>query len=204
MLEYFVQFLNLGWHISGQTYEAGNTKLTIFNKGTAPLEESNFTVMLQLTGAGSGDGRLGLDLVAVLDISGSMKGEKLDKMKIAMQFVIKKLSSSDRLSIVTFADEAEILCPLRRINENSKEEIENLVNSLVANYTTNMVGGLEMGLKVLKERKFTSRRMEAILLMSDGEQNPGTDAAQVTVGKIPVHTFGFGADQDAIVCGNNS
>ena len=200
MLEYFVQFLNLGWHISGQTYEAGNTKLTIFNKGTAPLEESNFTVMLQLTGAGSGDGRLGLDLVPVLDISGSMAGEKLDKMKIAMQFVIKKLSSSDRLSIVTFNNEADVLCGLRRINENSKEEIENLINGLVAGYTTNLSDGLQTGLKVLKQRKFTSRRMEAILIMSDGQQNCGTDAAQVPVGNIPVHTFGFGADQDATFC----
>ena len=200
MLEYFVQFLNLGWHISGQTYEAGNTKLTIFNKGTAPLEESNFTVMLQLTGAGSGDGRLGLDLVPVLDISGSMEGENLDKVKIAMQFVIKKLSSTDRLSIVTFAAEAKVLCPFRRINENSKEEIENLVNALVADGNTNMSDGLQTGLKVLKERKFTSRRMEAILIMSDGQQNRGTDAAQVPVGNIPVHTFGFGAEQDSKVC----
>ncbi|KAL7219342.1 hypothetical protein ACSBR2_012419 [Camellia fascicularis] len=37
------------------------------------------------------------------------------------------------------------------------------------------------------------------MLMSDGQQNEGGNAAQVPVGKVPVYTFGFGADHDPLV-----
>ncbi|KAL7248033.1 hypothetical protein ACSBR2_002851 [Camellia fascicularis] len=37
------------------------------------------------------------------------------------------------------------------------------------------------------------------MLMSDGQQNVGGDAARVPVGNVPVYTFGFGADHDPMV-----
>ncbi|CAL5337354.1 unnamed protein product [Camellia sinensis] len=185
--------------VSGEkpaAFLAGKTKATIINKTTAPLEESEFKVMLELTGAGSGNDRSGVDLVTVLDVSGSMGGEKLEKMKIAMLFMIKKLSVIDRLSIVTFNGGSHRLCPLRQITENSQAEIEKLVNALVANGGTNISAGLQTGLKVLNDRRLTSGRAVGIMLMSDGQQNAGGDAAQVPVGNVPVCTFGFGADHD--------
>ncbi|GMP55753.1 hypothetical protein CsSME_00020483 [Camellia sinensis var. sinensis] len=188
--------------VSGEkpaAFLAGKTKATIINKTTAPLEETEFKVMLELTGAGSGNDRSGVDLVTVLDVSGSMGGEKLEKMKIAMLFMIKKLSPIDRLSIVVFNGGSHRLCPLRQITENSQEEIENLVNALVANGGTNISAGLQTGLKVLNDRRLTSGRVVGIMLMSDGQQNAGGDAAQVPVGNVPVCTFGFGADHDPTV-----
>ncbi|KAL7250883.1 hypothetical protein ACSBR1_012824 [Camellia fascicularis] len=178
---------------------AGKIKPAIFNKTTAPLEESEFKVMLELTGQGSGNDRSGVDIVTVLDVSSSMAGAKLEKTKIAMLFMIKKLSPIDRLSIVTFNGGSQRLCPLRQITENSQKEIENLVNALVANGKTNIYVGLQTGLKVLNDRSLTSGRAVGIMLMSDGQQNKGGNAAQVPVGKVPVYTFGFGADHDPIV-----
>ncbi|KAI8009877.1 putative E3 ubiquitin-protein ligase WAVH2 [Camellia lanceoleosa] len=177
----------------------GKIKPGIFNKTTAPLEESKFKVMLELTGQGAGSNRSGVDIVTVLDVSNSMAGAKLEKMKIAMLFMIKKLSPIDRLSIVTFNGGSQRLCPLRQITENSQEEIENLVNALIANGKTNIYAGLQTGLKVLNDRSLTSGRAVGIMLMSDGQQNKGGNAAQVPVGKVPVYTFGFGADHDPIV-----
>ena len=155
--------------------------------------------MLERTGAGSGNDRSGVDLVTVLDVSGSMGGEKLEKMKIAMLFMIKKLSVLDRLSIVTFNGGSHRLCPLRQITENSQAEIEKLVNALVANGGTNISAGLQTGLKVLNARRRTSGRVVGFMLMSDGQQYAGGDAAQVPVGNVPVCTFGFGADHDPTV-----
>jgi hypothetical protein len=44
----------------------------------------------------------GVDVVALLDISGDMQGRRLELVKQAMMIVIDKLGPHDRLSIVSF------------------------------------------------------------------------------------------------------
>ncbi|KAG8649239.1 E3 ubiquitin-protein ligase WAV3-like [Manihot esculenta] len=174
----------------------GRAQVVSKNKSTVPLEETKLRVLLEITGGDSSNDRPGLDLVAVLDVSGSMAGEKLAKVKTAMLFVIKKLSPIDRLSVVTFAGDARRLCPLRQITEDSQKFLENLVNGLNADGATNITAGLQTGLKIINDRNLSGGRSVGIMLMSDGEQNRGGDAAQVPVGKVPVHTFGFGVNHD--------
>ncbi|EEF38222.1 uncharacterized protein sll0103 [Ricinus communis] len=174
----------------------GRVQLISINNNTVPLEETKLKVMLELTGGDSSNDRPGLDLVAVLDVSGSMEGEKISKVKTAMLFMIKKLSSIDRLSIVTFSGDARRLCPLRQISETSQRELENLINGLKAEGATNITAGLKTGLNVLNDRRLSGGRVVGIMLMSDGEQNAGGDAAQVPVGNVPVHTFGFGINHE--------
>ncbi|EEF42592.1 protein binding protein, putative [Ricinus communis] len=171
----------------------GRVQLKCMNSTTAPLEESKLKVMLELTGGDSSNDRPGLDLVVVLDLSGSMEGEKIEKLKAAILFMIKKLSSIDRLSIVTFSRDARRLCPLRQITENSQKDLENLINGLHAYGAANITAGLQTGLKVLNDRRFTGGRVATIMLVSSSEQNNGDDADQILVGNVPVHTFGFGA-----------
>lgn len=176
----------------GDEFKGGNAKLRIMNASKAPLDECNFRVLLELTGQGNVNHRPGLDLVTVLDVSGSMQGDRIEKLKKAMEFVVKKLSPIDRLSIITFSKNANRLCPLRQINESSKVDITKLINNIAADGATNITDGLQKALQVLNERKFKDGRSIGIMLMSDGEQNTGGDAAQVKVSNVPVYTFGFG------------
>lgn len=181
-------------NVSDAPFKSKRTKAKVINKTEAPLEQTQFKVMLQITGIDSGENRLGLDLVTVLDISGSMEHDgKLEKLKIAMQFLIKKLSPIDRLSVVTFSNRSNKLCPLRQTTENSQVEIEKLIKNLDAGGGTNIRAGLEMALQVLNGRRFIRKRSVAIMLMSDGDQNHG-DATEVDAGNVPVYTFGFGTD----------
>ncbi|KAL8110307.1 hypothetical protein AgCh_026146 [Apium graveolens] len=178
-------------------FTVGKAKLKIINSATAPVDENNLRVLLELTGLGNNKERLGLDLVTVLDVSGSMKGDRLEKLKKAMQFMIKKLSPIDRLSIITFGTEAHKVCGLRVVNETSQEEIINLVTQIKAEGWTNITDGLQTALKVLDGRTYKDGRSVGIMLMSDGEQNRGGDATQVEVGNVPVYTFGFGTATNA-------
>jgi Mg-chelatase subunit ChlD len=89
------------------TMNAERVRLVAYFSDKAPLEENTQQVLLQLTDTttSSTAERSGLDLVAVLDVSGSMRRHgKLDKLKTAMKFVISKLGAMDRLSIVSFSD----------------------------------------------------------------------------------------------------
>ena len=68
--------------------------------------------------AGGGcSGALGVDIVAVVDCSGSMHGTKLDLLLQALLFLSKRLRASDRLSIVAFNHRAKCVTPLRQMNE---------------------------------------------------------------------------------------
>lgn len=176
--------------------------MRMFNKPEAPLEATELRVLLELTESGKNEDRdrPGVDIVAAIDVSGSMDKEgKLEKLKNALQFLIKKLGPIDRLSVVTFADNSKRLFPLRQITEDSQQDIEKQVKDLVANGNTNIADGLKTALRVLNDRRVKDGRVGAILLMSGGAENRGK-AAEVDVGNVPVHTFNFGAECEPSVC----
>ncbi|XP_057471258.1 E3 ubiquitin-protein ligase WAV3-like [Actinidia eriantha] len=160
--------------------------------------------------------RVPVDLVTVLDISGSMVGTKLALLKRAMGFVIQNLGSTDRLSVIAFSSTARRLFPLRRMSDMGRQQALQAVNSLVANGGTNIAEGLRKGAKVMEDRR-EKNPVASIILLSDGQdtytvsgsgankQQPnyrlllplsihGNESAAF---KIPVHSFGFGMDHDA-------
>lgn len=167
-----------------------------------------------------------LDLVAVLDISGSMAGPKLDLMKQAMGFVIRNLGPSDRLSIVSFSDRAQRICPLRLMNHSGKQLALHSVNSLGILGGTHIAAGLHTGAKVMTDRRFKNP-VSSIIFLSDGcdtytVKNFNHMNNTYTVNNfnhmngcggydqlipsslrrgndglaVPIHTFGFGSDHD--------
>ena len=50
-----------------------------------------------------------LDLVACIDVSGSMAGRKLDEAKLAVKQLVTNLDQQDRLAIVSFTDDARLV-----------------------------------------------------------------------------------------------
>lgn len=160
--------------------------------------------------------RAPVDLVTVLDISGSMAGTKLALLKRAMGFVIQNLGSNDRLSVIAFSSTARRLFPLRRMSDAGRQQALQAVNSLVANGGTNIAEGLRRGAKVMEERR-EKNPVASIILLSDGQDTytvngSGGNQPQPNYRsllplsihssdnssfQIPVHAFGFGTDHDA-------
>lgn len=161
--------------------------------------------------------RAPVDLVTVLDVSGSMAGTKLALLKRAMGFVIQNLGPSDRLSVIAFSSSARRLFPLRRMTGAGRQEALQAVNSLTSSGGTNIAEGLKKGAKVMTERRWKNP-VGSIILLSDGQDtytvsSPGTPKSKTDYQSllpvsmhrgngsgphIPVHAFGFGADHDAV------
>ena len=116
-------------------------QLTKYHNRKAPLAPSDQTVVLELKGASSAASRAPLDLVAVMDVSISMSGSRLDSTKKALRFIIRKLTDHDRLSIVQFDHEATRLCALRCTTEAAQAELETLVGSIKTRGATNIQAG---------------------------------------------------------------
>ncbi|KAL6640460.1 hypothetical protein ACP70R_021583 [Stipagrostis hirtigluma subsp. patula] len=175
-------------------------RLSKHHSSDAPLAPNVQEVLLELKCVSSATYRAPLDLVAVIDVSGSMAGDKLRQVQDALVFIIRKLTDVDRLCIVTFATEATLRCSLRCVTAAARTELEALVGKLEASGATNIQDGLQIGLGVVAGRRSAAGRAASIMLMSDGEQNIG-DATSVDPGDVPVHTYGFGAGHDPDVLG---
>nr|CAB3474835.1 unnamed protein product [Digitaria exilis] len=114
--------------------------------------------------------RAPLDLVTVLDVSGSMEGPKLGLLKQAMGFVIDHLGPGDRLSIVTFSCTAQRIIRLSRMTDGGKAFAKSAVESLFADGTTNIGDGLRVAAEVLHGRRHKNA-VASVILLSDGQDN---------------------------------
>ncbi|KAJ3248441.1 hypothetical protein HDU78_000603 [Chytriomyces hyalinus] len=140
-----------------------------------------------------------LDLVMVIDVSGSMSGAKLDSVKSTLLYVIETLTSNDRLCIVEFDGSARRLSPFLRCNERSAPQLREVAHRLRSKGGTNICSGVEAALNA-----FTSRTEKngssAIMLLSDGQDSYRSDYSDVSArakqAQIPIYTFGFGNSHD--------
>ncbi|PUZ38765.1 hypothetical protein GQ55_9G222200 [Panicum hallii var. hallii] len=184
------------------------------------VARENFAILIHLKAphapASSMGTRAPLDLVTVLDVSGSMAGSKLGLLKRAMTFVIQNLRPSDRLSVVAFSSSAWRLFPLRKMTAFGQVQSLQAVNSLVANGGTNIAEGLWKAARVMEDRQ-ARNPVSSIIILSDGVDthtlplpNPPRNGAPPDYGRlvprsilpgsghhVPIHAFGFGLDHDS-------
>lgn len=142
-----------------------------------------------------------IDLVTVLDVSGSMNSEKMQMMKRAMRLVVSSLSSADRLSIVAFSATSKRLLPLRRMTTNGRRSARRIIDALaVLEGTSSASDALKKAAKVLEDRR-EKNPAGSIMLLSDGHDdrssaNQRRQSSFVSSTRhahldIPVHSIGF-------------
>ncbi len=60
-----------------------------------------------------GGSRTSVDLICVIDVSGSMMGEKIELVRSTMKYLLEALTPADRLLIITFESWGERVCGLK-------------------------------------------------------------------------------------------
>lgn len=79
------------------------------------------------------DNRESIDLICVVDVSGSMMGEKITLLKKTLSGLSKFLKERDRLCLIQFNTDAKRLTPLLRSNkDNWKNVFNKVIDSLEA------------------------------------------------------------------------
>ncbi|PKA63000.1 hypothetical protein AXF42_Ash007796 [Apostasia shenzhenica] len=120
--------------------------------------------------------RAPMDLVTVLDVTGSMSPAKLLMLKKAMKLLVSSLGPADRLSIVAFsATAAKRLLPLVRMSRQGQRSARQIVDRLIVCSAAADGGGvsgdaLRKATKVLEDRR-ERNPVATIVLLSDGHQN---------------------------------
>jgi Ca-activated chloride channel family protein len=117
------------------------------------------------------------DIVFVVDVSGSMDGEKLAQAKQSLKYALGKLNSQDRVAIVAFSDTVTEFGPkLVAVDGLDRKELEAFVDRLESGGGTNINDALLRGLSFFE----ANDRMKMLVFLTDGEPTVGeTDVDQI-------------------------
>jgi len=140
------------------------------------------------------------DFVFVLDVSGSMRGRKIEQAKKALEFCIRSLNPKDRFNIVLFNNNVrawkDTLLEASRANI---DEATKFVRAISAGGGTNINGALTEAMRILKPQK---ERLPMVIFLTDGlptagETNPAKIVQNVkSENKAQVRLFVFGVGYD--------
>jgi len=114
--------------------------------------------------------RVPVDLALALDVSGSMAGEKLERVKEAACWLVRRLGPDDRLAIVTFSTEVEVLVPSGPVHD--PDLIEARIRGLRATSSTNLSGGWSEALAQARAGHL-AEGTNRVFLLTDGLANAG-------------------------------
>lgn len=109
------------------------------------------------------------DVIFVLDISDSMKGEKLEKVKSDTIGLINKLlqDNNNKAALITFETDSVILSNFT----NEKDSLINSIKNLQTGDMTNYYQALKNVDNILKKYKKEANRECVILFLTDGYSN---------------------------------
>lgn len=82
-----------------------------------------------------------------------MSGEKIQLVRDTMKYVLKMLTPKDRLSIAVYENHGTRICPFKFVNEDNMPALTNHANNLRAGGGNIMLNGLEVAIKMLRERR---------------------------------------------------
>src|SRR5215470_4954502 len=146
---------------------------------------------------------LPVNIIFVVDVSGSMSGEKIDSVKTAILGLYGQLRNGDLLGIVAFDTQVRTILKATRKDQLSRDRLTGLAGDLRADGGTDINMGIRYGLDELS-RHDTGRPDFAnyMYLFSDGQPTSGETnwikiraniAARVR-GDLTLSCFGFGFD----------
>ena len=113
-----------------------------------------------------------VNMVIVMDRSGSMSGQKIRDAKKAVLNLLTDLSPSDRLALVAYSDGVTRLSGLLPVTPAYQKRLSSIIHNVSVGGGTNLGQGLREGINLLMSSEKTENPGRLILI-SDGLANQG-------------------------------
>ena len=117
------------------------------------------------------DVRRNWNLFLCVDVSGSMRGEKMEYTKRALFTMLDHLKAGDRLTLITFDSRAQDVFIDLDFAEN-EDRIRTAFQNLQPGSSTNMIAGLNRTYE-LAQANFEESMLHRVILFGDGRANVG-------------------------------
>lgn len=145
-----------------------------------------------------------VDLVLVVDTSGSMGGQKITAVRASLQQFIDLLGDRDRLQVISFNSELVTLTPLTELGEK-REDIQRRVSGIIEGGDTRLYDAVLMAYEEL-ETHGNPDHIRAIVVLSDGQDTASFESLSTVLNTIglqsesgdatKVFSIAYGGDAD--------
>jgi len=117
-----------------------------------------------------------VNLALVIDRSGSMFGDKIEKAREAALEAVRQLAADDIVSVIAYDSRVETLVPAQRVG--NRRRLEEAIRGLEAAGNTALYGGVARGADEVRRFSEDGRYVNRVILLSDGQANVGPSSPQ--------------------------
>lgn len=149
------------------------------------------------------DGSKPIAAVFVADVSGSMDGEPLNRLKESLLQGQKYLGRDNSIGFVSYSSDVTVNLPIAKYDTNQQSMFVGAINSLQASGGTATFDGIVVAMKMLQDEVAANPDVKPVIfVLSDGETNEGHSLKDIRglieTYKIPVYTIGYNANIEAL------
>lgn len=137
--------------------------------GTATVPDVWMNVQLKATDAAE---RASLSAVLVVDRSGSMAGDKIDRARMAARRFVDRLQDGDQIALVTYGTDVSVDMPLTRVTSETRARARRLIDMLEEGGGTNIDGALRAARRTITNAG-SLPGVARVVLVSDGRPTEG-------------------------------
>jgi uncharacterized protein YegL len=143
-------------------------------------------------------------VLPVLDVSGSMEGDKLAAARAALLRLVDHLGPGDHIGLVTFSSEARVVHPLVEVTQARRRTIRARIRALEAESSTNLGAGVVAAADLVAEARLPAGVRPRMIVLTDGHANEGSALTGPAIAALiadrasglTVSAFGYGDDCD--------
>jgi Mg-chelatase subunit ChlD len=141
-------------------------------------------------------------IMPVVDVSGSMGGDKIHYAKQSAMKLVEHLKPGDFAGLAVFTSTATLISPPVEMTQDKKDELKAKIGALYAQQATNFADGMLMGLENVNNADLPDKLLFRVIMLTDGMANVGVQGRELIPllranrKRASLSAFGYGRDAE--------